>query len=368
MRFVRAGSKGAKVRNTFDAQGLVVGEVASEGILAVYGERSGWLEVEPPGGLSVWVYGEYVQPTADAGVVQIKGSDVRMRPAPSSGTESMPLRQLLANGEKLRLIGRKDVSKPLSEDWVNVWSPIGARGWVAATETVALPAGSDGAAQWSTAVSAARKSAAKPDVAAKPAGEAAVATADKGSAADALRAADQKMSEERAKHARGEDADFAGVKAAYEAVLALHPPQATADAAKERLADAQTLADAQKLLRELESQKAAAEAANRKRAEDVARAEQRHNFANRFTARGWLERRTYAHETEPVYAVVFGGASVAEVRCTSGRYDLDDYVDCEIGFVGAMAQGPIRSAQPGMSRPEAFDVTRIEIISVRAKD
>lgn len=69
LRYVRVGANGAKLRNIYDAQGLVVLEGKADEVLAVYSERGEWLEVEAPSGFSVWVFGEYLAPSADAGVL-----------------------------------------------------------------------------------------------------------------------------------------------------------------------------------------------------------------------------------------------------------------------------------------------------------
>ena len=140
LSYARVGTGGATARNLYDQQGLAVLEVPAGTVLAVHGERSGWLDVEVPGGFKVWVFGEYVRAASEAGTLQITGDHVRMRPLPSSGAESLPLRQHLSRGDRVRLIRRNNSSLDLRQDWVQIWSPAGARAWVRASETVALGA------------------------------------------------------------------------------------------------------------------------------------------------------------------------------------------------------------------------------------
>ena len=80
-----------------------------------------------PGGFPVWVWGEFLEPTADHGVVKVTASDLRMRPLPSSGVESYPINQRLGRGQKVRMIGRKNEALPMARDWVQISSPPGAR-------------------------------------------------------------------------------------------------------------------------------------------------------------------------------------------------------------------------------------------------
>lgn len=367
VRFVRAAAQGAKVRNVYDAQGVVIGDVAAQGILAVYSERAGWLEVETPGGLQVWVYGEFVRPTDDPGVVEITGDAVHMRPLPSRGTESMPIKQSLTKGEKVRFIGRHDVALDLSKDWVNIWSPVGARGWVPASETVALAAGVDGSALWATAVGEARRTTGVARPASASTTPATNVVADARTAGEALSDAERKLATARDAIQRGEDPNVGAVRQAFEAVLAMSPGDATTATVRERLRACDALAEAWTMTTQLQRIKADEATAQQRREADLARAAQNLSPDARFQARGWIERRTYPNASGPVYTVVFAGSAVAELRCTSGRFDLEDFVNCEIGFNGTQASGPTRSAQPGLSRPEVFDVSRIEVLALRAR-
>jgi hypothetical protein len=374
LRYVRAAAGGAKVRNIYDAQGVVIGDVEAGNVLAVHGERSGWLEVESAAGFSVWVYGEYLSPTTESGVLSVNGNDVRMRPLPSSGAESLPLRQQLQKGQKLRMLGRKDMSKPLAEDWVNVGSPVGTRGWVATAQTEALPEGSDGTALWGAAVTAARKpmngtpitTASTPqDGATTPAN--ATVTTDSKKISAALADADKQLAAARSAQEQGAPADYDAVKLAYEAILAMGPGEATAKLVQDRIELCTAYSDGAKLSVELERQKQSIDAAMRKRQEEMARAARSQPFDGRFTARGRVEKATLPGETKPVYFVRFGGELVAELGCTSGRIDFSDYLGCEVGFNGTETRPAIKSTTAALNRPQLYDVTRLEIIAAPAK-
>jgi hypothetical protein len=364
LRYVRAVDGGAKVRNIYDAQGVVVLEVPPQGLLAVHGERSGWLEVESPGGFSVWVFGEFLVPTSDAGTLQVKGSDVRMRPLPSSGPESLPLRQLLGGGDKLRTIGRKDASKPLAEDWVNVWSPPGTHAWVAATETRALGAGDDGAALWSKAVLDARQSTTREAVAppvAKTNGD----KPDTKEVTTALADAEAALAHERKVEEQGGVPNYASAREGYEKVLAAAPAGSSAEVARDRIGLCKAYEEAYSLRNTLQQQRAALEATLKKRDDDMARAAKRGVFDGRYDVRGWVEKRMLPGDDIPIYLVRWAGDQTAEVVCTSGRYDLALFVDFEIGVNGRELRGPISGPTPALTRPRELDISRIEVISGR---
>ncbi|MBM3986740.1 MAG: hypothetical protein FJ294_02130 [Planctomycetes bacterium] len=376
LRYVRAASGGAKVRNIYDAQGVAIADVEAGTVLAVHGERAGWLEVESPAGFSVWVYGEYLTPTTESGVLSVSGNDVRMRPLPSSGAESLPLRQLLQKGQRLRMLGRKDLAKPLAEDWVNVGSPVGSRGWVATTQTEALPADQDGATLWGTAVGEARKPlTGTPITSAAVAGGAEAATGgsnasvttDSKKISAALGDADKQLAAARSTQEQGGSADYDAVKAAYEAVLALGPGEATTKLVKDRIELCSAYADGANLSAELERQKQSIDAALSKRRDEMARAARRQPFDGRFDGRGRIEKATLPGESRAVYFLRFGGELVAELGCASGRLDFADFLGCEVGFNGTETRGPIRSTTAALNRPRAFDVARLEVIAAPAK-
>jgi len=235
-RYVRARS-GAAVRTFQDDAGKVLETLEEGALLRVYEESVGFYEVARPEGFPVWVYGQYLEPAGEAGVLRVTGDAVNMRPLPSSGVESYPLTQKLSRNDKVRLIARKDESLPLQQDWAQVWSPPGARAWVRADQTEALEAGASGAALWGKAVAdtlAARKpvptaqpaSAPKEGAAGSSAGGA--AAAGRGEVEAALDRADALFRAEKVKDEGGAIPDYEAVIQAYEAVQALGPQGQTA--------------------------------------------------------------------------------------------------------------------------------------------
>lgn len=366
MRYLRAGANGAKVRNIYDDQGVVILDAPAQTLFAVQGERAHWLEVEVPGGFSVWVYGQYVAPTGTPGVLQITGSEVRMRPLPSQGPESLALRQLLGAGQKVLFKARKDLSKPLGEDWVNVWSPPGTRAWVKDTELEALPAGGDGAALWAAACAEARKATASavtvddPKLAgAKPDD----AKADSKDVNKALAEAEKLLAEQRTRDEQGLKPDYSAARKAFEGVLVLGPSAATAELVRGRVELCKGYEEGNALRANLEQSRKEIDAALKKRQEEMDRAAKRGVFEGRFDVRGRLERVELPTEAHAIYMLRWAGEANAELVCTSGRFDLADYVGCEIGVVGRELRGVIRGTTPALTRPREIDLARIEVLS-----
>jgi hypothetical protein len=363
LRYVRVGANGAKVRNIYDAQGLVVLEAKAGEVLAVYSERTDWLEVEAPSGFSVWVFGEYLAPASEGGVLQVTGEGVLMRPQPSSATDSLPLRQRLGRGEKLRLIGRRDLSKPMAEDWVNVWSPPRARAWVKSTEVAPLETGVDGAKLWAEAVASARPIASTPVVDASAATGAKVS--DIKAVSTAIEEGERLLTAARSADQAGGTPDYEAAKVAFEKALELSPTGPSADLARQRVKLCSTYDEAWRLSAELKQHEAAQADAMRRREEALRAAERRGVFDGRFDARGWVERVVVKGEQQPIYLLRFGGAASAELVCTSGRLRLEDFLDVEIGVSGRELRGAIVGPTAALSRPRELDVSRLEVISAR---
>lgn len=382
LSYVRVGEGGVQARNLADVAGVSVRKLESGTPLAVHGERAGWLDVEAPGGFRVWVYGQFVKSvTGQEGMVQITGDSVRMRPLPSSGPESMPLRQLFARGEKVRLIGRDQPGKPLAQDWVQVWSPPGARAWVKKSETVALEAGVDGSRLWAQAVTAERgltdPTAKLGDVREAGAKQPAAATTGKAPAKSAQSAelsallsdADRLLREERRKEDEGLNPDYAMALAAYQKVLDL-AGEGTAEALAidSRMTLARSYQTAYELKQELERERQERLDAISKREVRMTEAASRTAFEGRFDCRGWLEPRTVTGKngaTEDVWVVRWAGSTIAEVVCFSGRYDLSVFKDYELGIRGHEVRGALAGAIGASARPRQIDVSRIEVLAGR---
>lgn len=378
-KYVRAAEGGGKVRNLASPAGELVLDAQAGTLLAVRAERSGWLEVEPASGMKVWIYGTYLKKSSTPGVAEINANSVRMRPLPSSDEKSFPLPMKLDRGERVRVIARADASKPIAEDWVQIWSPAGATAWIAASETKALAAGEDGRAAWTGELKAAQAAmpvvdvfGASETVAAAPA----VAAGGKAGAKEASAKAEPKHhaaydklaeAEKLMKAAQASDSpDFTAAKAAYAAVIAEAPEGASADSARQRLEEISIREEIQRL--KLDKDKLQSE-----RAEKLAEAEaklrevaQRQDpLWGRFQARGWLERQVQAGLPNR-YAVTWGGREVAEIACGNGRYELDAFVGCEIGVLGVTQRAAVPASAGAVGTPARVEATRIEVISARA--
>ena len=260
-RFVQAKSGGARVRNFQDRHALIVREMNVRELMRVYGESVGFLEVEAIGGLPVWVYGEFLQPTGRGGLMRVTGTGVNMRPRPGSGVDNMPLRTKLQRGDEVVFIERQTPSKPLAEDWVKVWSPQRARGWVMASETESAPDSAAALAKWSEPVHpelaapepVAEAAAPRAKTPAAPTPEAAAPAAQAGSEAIvALAEADKLFNDALAV----DSPDLMPVIEAYERVLRTAPPGSNAyELALRRLGETKARAGIRDLQRQIEFEK-----------------------------------------------------------------------------------------------------------------
>ncbi len=370
LRYLRVGSNGAKARNLGDANGVSIADLSAGTLVAVYEERGDWLECEVPGGFEIWVYGQFVKASSEAGVLEITGSEVRARPLASSGPESYPLQPNLSKGDRVRLIKRNDATKPLAEDWVKVYSPPGVRGFVAKGECEALTPGMDGAAAWSSAVVESRKRA---PLSALPAATPAAAATGEAIAAgfvgeltpqqaiEELKRADAALARERAVA----NPELAGVRAQYQLVFDSTKAGATKEMAKHGLAEVDALIEAHAIKGTLQAERDRAEQDNLKREAALAKAAKNKDlYSGRFDSRGWVEKRTLPGQ-KPTFMVRWGGNLESELICNSGRYDLSAFNGYEIGINGR----ELRSFTPGdishVAVPRLIDAARIEVISGR---
>lgn len=366
--YVRTKSSGTALYNLPDRGAAVITNLPAATLLAVHAERAGYMEVEPAGGFEVWVFGQYAKPTDMPGVFELTGNNVLMRPRAASDESSYPLGQKLSKGDRVRLVGRADTSKPIIQDWLRIAAPPGTRAWVLASETTPLAANEDARALWAAAAKTAQ-SATKPfDPALLGAAAATTATAaapavagtSQAAAQSALAEAEKRMVEARV----AAKPDFSAAKAAYERVLEESPKGAAADTARLRLEE---IAARQEIVRI----RADVEATEGVRQAELAKADARLREASvsqdpmwgRFQARGWLEREERPGQAAR-YVVRWGGKTVTEVVCTSGRYDLAAFDRYEVGLTGVTLRGAAAQAD-GSSDPMRIDATRIEVISGR---
>lgn len=384
-RFVRAKDGGTKLFNLADKTSLVVGTVPPKGLLEVYGERAGYLSVDAPAGLDVWVYGQYLRATQVPGIVEVTGDGVFMRPLPKSDESSYPLQQQLHKGDRLAVVGRGDPKKALSEDWVRVVSPPGTHAWVVADDTSPIDAKEDVHAEWSAAV--------KSSVAARPtfdltAGGAA-ATAGPAKAAGPIGAKDTSQPEspkgarptpaaaktegsfdtaERLYEAArtSSNPDWSGVRAAYQSYLDKSPDGTFAAQARVQLQKVE-------LHQEIERIKAEGSKSEADRGPRLAEAQRRLAEANqsqdplwgRFQARGWIAREQPVAADAPRFVVYWAGKPMAEIVCSSGRYDLSKFAQFEVGVTGTVLRAAVAGSESVAARPARIDATRIEVLGAR---
>lgn len=396
LRYARAGENGAKIYNLADKTSIAIGAVPAKGLLEVYGEKAGYLSVAAPGGMDVWVFGQYLRTTPVPGIVEVTGDGVFMRPIPKSDPSSYPLQQQLHKGDRLRVIGRNDATKALNEDWIRVVTPPGTRAWVLASDTVAVDAKEDVSKAWGEAVRAslearpkfdltpaaaktdatdATAKAAKADGAQPEAGamkaDAAKTDAAKGDAkpAAAPRSEDsfdaaQKMYDAAAKDP---NANWAPVRAAFERYVEKNPSGAFAEQARlqlQRIGLHEEIARIRNDQVMRESQRAEAlKAAQQRLAEANA---SKDPLGGKFQARGWIVREQVTPTETPRYVVYWAGTAQAEIVCSSGRYDLANFDQFEVGIVGAVLRPAVAATATTSARPARIDVTRVEVLGGRS--
>ena len=355
LRYGRISAEGVAIRNLADDKGKEIARPAKGDLVAVYKETSGWLEVEVPGGFAVWIFGKYLQPTAQEGLYEVVGNAINLRPGPSSDlstdVNNFPLPQRLQAGDKLRLIELQEPAKPLSETWARVWSPPGVRGLVRAAQVSALGASEDGATLWTAALAAVPS--VPPVRAAQPrASEPSPAEQRVVEGAAALEEARKLLESERVK----ETPDYDAVEAALNAVVA-HGGTVALEARAE-LRTLATLREAAALKSDLERERA-------RRAQEVLdeqkrvweRSREKDPFGGVFAARGVVERRTASDGIARFY-LRFGGEISCELVCSSGRYDFSTFAGTEVGIHGSEI-----TSRTG--EVPTFEVGRVEVLAVR---
>ncbi len=384
IEYVRAGTN-AKLFNLPDPKGVVLTTAEKGTLLKVKEVRGTWLSVEPAGGIPVWIYGKYLI-AADKGSATVQGTNVRMRPLPSTSQDSYPLDQLLKGGETLKVLQRADETKPLEKDWVKVLAPAGTIGWMqasnAANQTVVdgakametehtaalaklpmvtLP--TTFATSTDTTTTAATTATEKPATEQTTAAEKVETTpAAAAKTTSTFAAAEQQYEAARA----ATTADWNAVKSAYEAYLAANPKGASADTARLRIEECElrlqiAAIESDKKLREQEREVQLTDAKRRLQAASLSQ----DPLWGRFQARGWLELDPYSDAKTPRYVLRFGGKTVAEVVCGTGRYDLSQYIGYELGVMGTITRGAIGEPGTTSARPMRLDTARLEVISGR---
>jgi hypothetical protein len=376
LRYVRLRSGGVTARNIYDVQGLPLLELEGGALAAVYSERSGWLEVEVPGGFPVWVFGRFLRATERTGVFEVTNNDVYMRPTPDTGAASYPVGRKLQAGDRLTAIAFADPEAPLADTWVRVWSPPGVGAWIQDARTEPLAPGEDGDAAWNAAEAALAATVPAGGGAALGGGASGLADAGltEGSmpavrisareaaldaasrAREALQAARQLLEIERAKPV----ADFEAVREALRGVLQMSGEAALATAVAQELEKVdllQELARTNALLQERERQRQ--EAVVGQGDQLFGRSEVAPTAAGQLRQRGIVE--TYrAASGASAHRLMRGGEVAAELACDSGRYDLALFLGAEVEYLGTPSGAALM--HPGVPRVE---VERIYVFAAQ---
>ena len=369
MNIVRTQAVGAKVLNVADKNGTALMTCEVGQVLHVAGKRRGvgYLPVEAPGGFPVWVHGRNLKATDTDGVLEITANAVNQRPLASSGAESYPLSLRLHRGDRVRVIERQDATKELAVDWVRIWSAPGSTGWILETEVVSVT--DDPSAVWDKAMSQLdmRTTLKVPEAQGTPDKPAPVSGAGITNAASGTKqveaekmfdVAEAMLASERIKATP----DFAAVRSAFEAVVALDAGARWKRDAESGLKIVSALEEAVALKSDLEAEKVRRQEElleRQRRAWEKSR--ERDPMVTKFDARGVLERRSRSGEPHR-YILRWGPEEVCEVRCASGKYDLDIFAGYEIGL-----KGLLEYAKPGALLEErpVLEVGKIEVLSKR---
>lgn len=360
------------LRNFPDGNGSVLTTLPAGTLLKGYGRSTGrpvFREVQVATGFPVWVYGQFLQPTASADVMMVTAARVNMRPSPELSEGAMPIRSKLDVGQRVRVVRRAEKSAKLSEDWVQVIAPADTKAWVvleATTETDAVQA----ATEW------ARLSVAPPVTttrASSKAGTNAGGAATQGAVTGpvvapelltALAEADRAFEAASALRSPTPEA-WRDVVAGYEAVVAGAPEgSVTRSNAETRLTDANMRLTLASLREDLNSASTRHDDQIKELDRYLEGAKQRRTVLwGRFEERGWLESRNIGGVKR--WYLVFGGATVAEVRCLTQRYDFEVFEGFELGVIGHEIAPVVRSTQNSEAQARVIDVQRIEVISGR---
>jgi hypothetical protein len=138
----------AQIRPFFDRKTPMMLELPEGSLLQVVRQEVPWSEVRIPGGLEVWVHGDYV--TWKEGLVFPKTSRLRARPLPSTSGNSHPVGKLSTEWG-MKVLDQK-------EAWLKVLAPEQLSAWVLTEQIVInanLPIGWN--ASWNTEASKRRK-------------------------------------------------------------------------------------------------------------------------------------------------------------------------------------------------------------------
>ena len=364
-RFARIASDDAVVRNLADEKGIAILEPRAGTLVAVYRELAGWLEVEVPGGYVAWVHGDYLRPTDTPGISEVTNNAVNVRPLPKSTVDSFPLPQRLHAGDRLRVLPLGADDQPDDPKWVKIQTPPGVHAWIRTTAVADLSAGEDGKALWREAL--ARAAEARPVEAAAPRPAAAEASAGASALEGTSARADAEALAlvERAQALLAKDPERVGLD--YAAVLALLDEADALSSSGDVQLRAQGLRERALAYQKIDEVRAELESARDQRVAELEAKQREVLEASRrkdplgaaFLVRGTLVRNVLP-DGSPRYFVTFGGETLSELLCTSGRYDLDLFAGYEVGVQGTELQ-----SASGTREVPAVETERLEVLRRR---
>ncbi len=366
-RYARVAVEKASIRNLSDEKGVAVEAPAKDSLVAVYGDTTnGWSLVEVPGGFPVCVFGKYLVGTQDEGVYEVTRNAVNIRPGPSSDFRNYPLPQRLHAGDKVRLIEKLDGDKPLAESWVRIWSPPGVRAYIQSSQLKPLEASQNGPALWASALLDAAEPRSVPSIAKprKPTSSIPAAqTAKQERTQEAWNAELNAARELLRVESKKENPDVAQVRSRFQAFLDQSPPAKLAQSAREGLAQVAQLEEAALLLEKVKAARQERRQEILERQNDVIEAARKKDpLGEVFLARGVLFRRRI-NDQAPRYFLRFGRKTVAEVTCSSGRYNLEQFAGHQVGVQGL--NEPTDTSVDGQGTIPFVDISRIELTQLR---
>lgn len=365
------------IRNFEDRNGAALATLPKGTLVRVFRESQGrpvFSEVEVAGGVPVWVYGRYLQPTDVDGVLLVTGNRVNMRPMPNATPAAMPLRSKLDAGQRVKLIERANKAVAFGEDWIRVQSPSTAKAWIESTALRPVIDARAASAEWldkTQPLPVARPRRVAASDASAPSGDRTEPAADEPDAIPAatlqlLVQADELYDAARSLQSPTIEA-WGDVCAAYESVMDAAPATSiTYQKAYDRLQQAKAKRDFVALREEIIEAKQRSDR-EIQRIDEMLEAQRQRKTARwgRFEERGWLESRTVAGATR--WYLVYGGETVAELRCLTDRYDLDLFEGYELGIIGREVAPVVRGTRTSLPEARVVDAQRIEVISARGR-
>ncbi len=358
-------------RNFQDRQGLKVMDLPKGTLLRVH-ERSlgkyAFYEVSVASGMQVWVFGQYLEPTNAHNVLRVTGNRVNQRPLPGLGGNGTPLSTSLMSSDRVEMIKRQDTTKPISEDWVQIWAPARTRAWVEVSDTSPVKDLAAATLEYqaskrklpkASASSASASSKATPANAEKPKTTKAEVRPE---ATKSLRYADHLFAQAIADK-NVTVAQLANVEQAYHRVLDMAPAGSTVRQLTiqqlEKLKMHQGLAD---LRVEMAQGQAAKEAELRRIEGEQRQADLRKTSSwGRFASRGWIESETIDGQVR--YFVRWDGERKVEVACASGRYNMAMFLGYQVGLSGQTRRAATPMTLDAPAELSLIDVSRIEVIA-----